>query len=488
MEREELQRLAAAGESETVEFKKSTGLLTRAGETLCAFLNGRGGRLFFGITPEGQVVGQHVSDNTQRDLAALLTRFEPAPPIEISRIPLANGLAVLLLEAMPSPQGAPFLFQGRPYQRVGSTTSIMPQARYEALLLERAHQRARWETGRAAGLTPEQLDRDEIFRTVRLGIEKGRLPESTGSDLLDILDRLGLRADGQLLNAAVVLFGKALLPACPQCALRLARFRGVDKSVFMDERQLQGHAFRLLDEALAFLHRHLPISGRFEPGRLERIDEPLFPIPALREALVNALCHRDYAIVGGAVNVAIFDDRVEIWSSGKLPFGLQPEALKREHNSQPRNPLITGVLYRRGLIEQWGRGTQKIVELCTRAGHPEPTFDEVAGSVVVTFRPASGNIAVPKVTGEVTPEVAPQVTPEVGRLLPVCVQPQTRKELQRSLHLSDEKSFRRTCLVPALQAGLIEMTLPEKPNSRFQKYRLTAKGRAWLATHGRASG
>jgi ATP-dependent DNA helicase RecG len=136
------------------------------------------------------------------------------------------------------------------------------------------------------------------------------------------------------------------------------------------------------------LRRHLPVAGRFESGVLERIDEPLFPPLALREALVNALCHRDYSIAGGSISVAIYDDRLEISSTGLLPFGLTVADLKRDHESYPRNPLLANVFYLRGLIERWGRGTQKIVELCVQAGHPEPEFEESAGSVTVRFIPS----------------------------------------------------------------------------------------------------
>jgi ATP-dependent DNA helicase RecG len=180
-----------------------------------------------------------------------------------------------------------------------------------------------------------------------------------------------------------------VLPNYPQCALRLARFRGLTKAEFLDQRQLTGHAFLLLREADLFLRRHLPVRGRFEPGLLERQDEPVFPPLALREALVNALCHRDYSIPGGAVNVALFDDRLEIASSGLLPFGLTVADMKQDHNSRPRNPLLAEVFYRRGLIERWGRGTQKIVELCRAAGQPEPEFEERAGEVVVRFLPSA---------------------------------------------------------------------------------------------------
>jgi ATP-dependent DNA helicase RecG len=219
--------------------------------------------------------------------------------------------------------------------------------------------------------------------------------------LTDVLDRLGLRVRGVLVNASVVVFGREFLPHYPQCQLRLARFRGTDKNEFLDQRQLHGHAFNLLSEAMQFLTRHLPVAGRIEPVLFERVDEPLFPPIALREALVNAFCHRNYAQAGGAASVAIYDDRLEIWSSGELPLGMKVEDLKREQLSRPQNPLIAEVFYRRGLVERRGRGTQKIVELCLRAGHPEPEFLEVAGAVGVRFLP-SGYVAPLRVAHDLT--------------------------------------------------------------------------------------
>lgn len=227
------------------------------------------------------------------------------------------------------------------------------------------------------------------------------MPESTGNAIVDILERLRLLRDGRLNQASVVLFGSRFMPDYPQCQLRLARFCGVDKSEFLDQRQLEGHAFHLLEEAMLFLRRHLPVAGRIIPGLFEREDEPLFPLEALREALVNAFCHRDYSIIGGAVSLAIYDDRLEIWSDGTLPFDLKPEDLKREHPSRPRNPLIAQVFYLRGMIERWGRDTQKIVELCVKAGHPEPEYGEQAGSVWVRFLP-SGYIAPHRVAHDLT--------------------------------------------------------------------------------------
>ncbi len=403
MDLSDIERLAACGESETLEFKKSTGELREAAETLCGFLNGAGGTVIFGITAGGRVVGQDVADHTLQEVAHTLRKFEPPATINIVRLPLPDGTkAVLVLQALPSVEAIPFVYDGRSFQRIGTTTSIMPQERYQQLLRSRLHSRFRWETTVASGVDVDDLDQEEILRTVRVGVAAGRLPETTGERVPDILDRLGLRERGQLLNAAVVLFGKQFLPHYPQCQLRLARFKGTDKAEFLDNRQVYGHALDLLEEAMLFMQRHLPVAGRIAPGVLERIDTPLFPLVALREAVVNALCHRDYSIPGGAVSIAIYDDRLEVWSAGTLPFGLHVEDLKRDHQSRPRNLLIAGVLYRRGLVEQWGRGTQNIVELCVEAGHPEPEFVEQAGDVGVRFLP-SGYIAPHRVGHDLTP-------------------------------------------------------------------------------------
>jgi len=347
-----------------------------------------GGKVFIGVKPSGKLVGQHVSDGTQQEIANALRKIEPAVPIACDYVDIPDtGRQIIILSVHSLVDLMPFTADGRAYQRIGTTTSIMPQERYQQLLLQRMHSRTRWENAASLEQDVAVLDEEEILRTVRLGIQAGRLPEATGRDIGDILDRLGLRADGRILNAALVLFGKNFLPHYPQCQLRMARFKGKDKNEFLDNRQIQGHGGQLLEEVLLFLRRHLPVAGRIEPGIFERADEPLFPLVALREALVNAICHRDYAQAGGAVSLAIYDDRLEIWSTGTLPFGLHIEELKHDHQSRPRNPLIADVFYKRGLVERWGRGTQKIVELCVAAGQPAPEFIEQAGAVGVRFFP-----------------------------------------------------------------------------------------------------
>ena len=204
-----------------------------------------------------------------------------------------------------------------------------------------------------------------------------------------VLRRLELVTDRRVMRAAAILFGKEGGPGHPMGEVRLARFRGLTKDEFRDNRQFKGHAFSLLAHAERFLDEHVPIASTFVEGQMRRVDTPLYPPLALREALVNALVHRDYSVDGGAVSVALFDDRLEIWSTGLLPTGLTPADLRGTHESNPRNRLIAGVFHRRGLIERWGRGTNKILAEAERAGCPEPEFEETAGAFVVRFRPVA---------------------------------------------------------------------------------------------------
>ncbi len=381
----------AAGESERQEFKQSTNLRTEATQTLCAMLNKNGGRVIFGVSPDHTLVGLEVSDKTLEKLWDEFNRFEPPAFPEVERLGLANGLELIVVTVSRGSQ-RPYSYKGQKFIRVASSTVRLSEAEANQLLLERLHATRRWENEVADGYSIKELDATEITRTLEEGIRRGRLAEPGTRDSLEILRGLGLLApDGHLLRAAVVLFARAevLEPYYTQCLLRLARFHGITKTEFLDNQQVTANAFTLLRRAEQFLIEHLPIAGRIEPGTFERIDTPLYPTEATREALANAICHRDYSIGGGSVGVAVFDNRLEITSSGDLHFGLTPEALFLPHESLPWNPLIAKVFYRRGIIESWGRGTLKIAELTQAAGLPRPDIDLIAGAVTVRFLPSS---------------------------------------------------------------------------------------------------
>ena len=385
---DQITTLTASGESETLEFKASTGLRREAAMTVCAFLNQRGGQVLFGVRDNGEVVGQQVGGQTIEDLSAELGRIEPPAFPHIERIGVGADREVIVVR---TGQGAsrPYTYRGTAYRRVGNTTLAMSADEYNRMLFERMHSEQRWENQPADGWSVSDLDRVEIDRTVAESVRRGRLGEPLSRDPSDMLRGLGLLRDDVLLRAAVVLFGspERLEIDMPQCLLRVARFRGVDRMEFLDNRQFNGNAFTLFGDAEKFLRDTLPIAGRFEDDRFERIDEPLYPPLATREAIANALCHRDYSIGGGSVGIAVYDDRLEVTSSGSLHFGLTPEMLFSPHESRPWNPLIARTFYRRGIIEEWGIGTLKMADLARGAGLPPPEIADEGGAVTVRFRP-----------------------------------------------------------------------------------------------------
>ena len=384
---EQVAALSTIGESETLELKETTGTRREATMTICAFLNRGGGQVLFGVTPDGAVVGQQVSERTIEELSAELQQIDPPAFPTVERVPVDGGREVIVVG---TGQGAsrPYSYRSISYRRVGNTTLAMSADEYNRMLFERMHSEQRWENQPLAGWSVDDLDVEEIRRTVAEAVRRGRLEEPVSSEPSDLLRGLGLLRDGVLLRAAAALFGNAerLEFEMPQCLLRVARFRGTDRMEFLDNRQFNGNVFTLLTNAERFLRDTLPIAGRFDQDRFERIDEPLYPPLATREALANALCHRDYSIGGGSVGIAVYDDRLEITSSGPLHFGLTPEKLFLPHESRPWNPLIARTFYRRGIIEEWGSGTLKMADMASKAGLPDPEIDDEGGAVTVRFR------------------------------------------------------------------------------------------------------
>ena len=387
--REQVEAWVGLGESETLEFKSTTGERRMAMRALCAMLNSRGGRVLFGITPDRKIVGQQVSDHTIEEVAQEIKELDPPAFPSIDRVPVGDGKEVLVVTVMQG-HTRPYSYKGTAYRRVGNTSPAMSRDEYNRMLLERLHGEQRWENGPAAGWTVADLDASELIRTVEEAIRRGRAEDPGTRDPAELLRGLGLVRNGHVLRAAAVLFGRAerVEADYPQCLLRVAKFRGTDRTEFLDNRQFHGHAFDLLLRAERFLRESLPVAGRIAPGLFERVDDPLYPPVALREALANAFCHRDYAIGGGSVAIAIYDDRLEITSSGTLHFGLTAEALFAPHESLPWNPLIARVFFRRGVIESWGRGTIKMAELAKLAGLPPPEIEDAGGCVTVRFRPS----------------------------------------------------------------------------------------------------
>lgn len=368
---EDINNLIVQNENEQVEFKETTGQLERGMETFCAFLNGLGGTVLFGVTDKGKIVGQELSDKTKRDIVEAIKRIEPFTAIEISYLVIPDtDRHVIVLHTDPQLNARPFTYKGRAYHRMESVTSVMSQEKYNLLLLQRGGKYG-WEAIINENLKIENLDVDIVRGAVRMGVESGRLPETTlMEDIPIILRKFELSSsDGMLKNAAAVLFGKNLSDY-PQCLLRMARFKGTNKDEFIDNQRVRGNIFELLDAAMAFFFKHLSLSGKVE--KLYREEELSIPYKALRESCINSFSHRLYHKPGSSVSIAIYDDRVEVTNSGTFPEDMTLERLLGPHDSEPQNPIIANVLYKSKVLESWGRGIGLMINECRRVGLPSP--------------------------------------------------------------------------------------------------------------------
>jgi ATP-dependent DNA helicase RecG len=374
------------GELKTVEFKSTTADLKGACQTLCGFLNHEGGVVLIGVKNDGRLVGQTVTDRTRQEIANEIKKIEPFASVEVNYVPFGEKKSVISLKVLVGTH-RPYVYDARPYQRIESTTCTMPQYVYERLLIEREQLNHTWERFNADKYTLSDLDHNLILSVIHKSVKEQRLAEmSMREDIPIVLQKLELIEHGHIKNAAVALFGKKFLPNYPQCHLKMARFKGVDRHEFLDNEQLYGNIFELLDRAMLFINRHLPVAAKIVPGQLERVEKPLIPLEAIRESLINAFCHRNYSTHGGSIKLAIYDDKMEVINTGGLLPGVTLEKIKQGF-SELRNPLIADILFRCRLIEGWGRGIKEIIKECIEAGDPEPQFecDEYYFQVIFKF-------------------------------------------------------------------------------------------------------
>lgn len=182
---------------------------------------------------------------------------------------------------------------------------------------------------------------------------------------------------GKLKNAAILLFGKDPLRFFSSVTFKIGRF-GDSDHVLRFQDVIEGNIFEMPDKVIETLRAKYLISPIRYEG-LQRIEELEYPEEALREAILNAIIHKDYTSVH--IQLSVYDDKIILWNPGKLPNELPLDRLKHRHPSYPRNKILADIFFKDGYIEAWGRGIRKIIAGFLNAGHPEPHFEELAGGL-----------------------------------------------------------------------------------------------------------
>lgn len=493
-----IEHLAENHEGVDVEFKETTGQLNRGMETLCGMINGSGGVVVFGVSNKGKIIGQEIGDKTTREIGEAINKFDPAVDIQPIYVPVDNSdKYVILFRTDGLETDKPYMWDGKPYRRHDSVTSVMPREKFIRLHELQHGLKYKWENEVNHNLTIDDLDERLIHNVIQNAVRRGRLSDDALNDTVPIaLSRLNLTKDGAVCNSAAVLFGK-VFSDYPQCRLRLARFKGASKQYFIDNQQHEGNIFELVDAAMAFFFKHLNLSGTTH-NRLYREDNLEIPYDALREAVVNAYCHMQWGYEIATVGIAIYDDCIVIENAGRFPVRISPNTLMRKeeearkNTSMPPNPVIANVMYLAGLIEHWGRGLSMMARQCEGTGLPAPEFYCDGTVVKITFMRPKDTVGVSNSTSNSTSNSASRGsdaasltredrTIKMSLLKLIGIIGEDWLSLYDMLEIMRFKSrfsFTKTYLKPAISAGLVALENPDSPNAPNQRYGLTLKGKA----------
>ncbi len=383
-------RLLAEGESQRIEFKNSAEQMDAIGRNVCAFLNTDGGIVMAGVGEDGIPNETASPEQAERLGEYLREKITPRVLYDVS-FDETDGPPVITV-AVPAGPDRPYVFEGAVYVRVGTSTHAATAPVLRSLVEGSRESPARWERRPSMGFDIDDVNQSLLDETVQRAQDRRGYRFDNRSDVPATLMQLSLLQSGQLTNAADVLFGRNVATRHPQTRLRAVCYSSDRAHDFLDEQLYEGPAFRLLDDAMAFLKRHTPIEAEFRAGQLARDSRPRYPFNSLREGLVNALVHRDYAAFSGSVSLSIYPDRIEIWNSGRLPRGISPrDLLLASHPSILVNPDIGHVFYLHELMERVGRGTYKIAQECQSLGMRVPEWKNVGSGVRLTLFAGRGD-------------------------------------------------------------------------------------------------
>lgn len=332
---------------------------------ICGFANAQGGILFIGKDDKGKITGlpngkKLLEDipNKVRDLLGILVDVNMHTEQEQD-----------YLEIIVEPYPYPVSYKGQYHYRSGSTKQELKGPALDKFLLQK--QGKRWDGVPVPNVSLEELDNEafELFR------KKAAKSERVGEDVLAenntaLLENLHLEESDYLKRAAVLLFHPDPEKYVTGAYVKIGFFEADDELVFQNE--IHGGLFEQIETTLDLLKsKYLKATIRYEEAN--RIEEYPFPLAAIREALLNAVAHKDYSS-GVPIQISVYEHKILFWNEGQLPDNWTVEKLKEKHPSKPFNPDIANALFRAGYIESWGRGTIKIINECKKHQLPPPIY------------------------------------------------------------------------------------------------------------------
>jgi len=382
-------------EQQNIEFKSqwTDNIL----KTVCAFANTNGGTIYIGIDDNGNPVELKNIKKLMEDIPNKIKNTIGIVP----KVNLIERDGKQLIEVNIESYKYPVSYKGAFYKRSGSTNTELAGTELTQFLLQKSG--LVWDQSVEPLATLDDINLDTLDHFKRLS-QKRLSSISTENDPELLLEKLNLLRNGKLKRAAILLFGKNPRKFFITSYLQIGRF--ISESEVISSDIIDGNLFEQVEKALEIL-RIKYLQNRFYYEGIVRKEDLEIPEAVLREAIINALIHRDY-MIPAQTQLRVYDDKIWLWNAGKLPEGISIEQLKKPHASYLRNPLLADIFYKAGYIESWGRGTLNIIDYCTSANLPEPEMsEEMNGFLLVIHKYGEGSEKIPETT-----QKSPRKVPE----------------------------------------------------------------------------
>jgi len=385
-------------------------------EWICGFANAQGGRIYIGCDDDGNIVGVAGARKLLEDIP---NKIRDTMGIIVGVNLLVQGDREYIEINVPSyPIG--ISCKGVYYYRSGSTKQTLTGPALEAFLMRKRG--ATWDNLPLPAFSLDDVDDGIIAQFKQWAAKKGRIDKSVlGESKGTLMEKLHLMNGAYLTNAAMLLFSKDPEKWQLGAYVKIGYFETDADLIYQDE--VHGSILEQIDKIVELVYlKYMRAKITYEG--MQRIERYFVPEDALREALLNALCHKQYQS-GVPVQISVYADRLYIANCGCLPESWTLENLMQKHASSPYNPNIAHVFYLAGFIESWGRGVEKICSACQKDGVPQPEYTINPGDIMIKFVAPESRVirpAIDRVTNKVTDRVTKKVTEKEEKLLALIVE------------------------------------------------------------------
>lgn len=487
MEKEKLLELLSLGESNNIELRNEFDDYAIC-ESICSFLNTKGGFVVCGLAKQlsserVETWKQEIAERIERDI-------HPHAPVFVSVSAVASNWTLVI--EVPEGRDKPYEFANKVFIRRRNRPYPADIGTIKEMIFASQVAPIRWERMFSDEITIEDLSSDELKRLF------DKMPYGNDLTLQRHLEKLSLCRQGRLTNAADILLTDDPAVRHPQSRVRAVCYTQKAASKYQDIKKFEGPVIQLIEDLLNFIERNTASQAVFSTSSAQRQMIPQYPKNAIREGLVNAFAHRDYASYGGGIRVEISPAKLTIWNSGNLPKDVTLTRLKKGQISVLRNPDIANYLHLHGYMEMLGRGSVLIQEECKKAHLPVPEWQADEAGVTLTFFAADtpSKVSRPESGPMTRPELGPMTGPELfaayqaeltstskmdGVMKVLTIGDMSKSEMAEALHLkSVSGALKRAVEKLEKKFHFIEKIDPDKTTSRNQKYRLTAIGKKFL--------